>query len=192
MPSVRSQSRVGTVAVALFGAALVIATAGSARSAVFSWREGRTLHLANDPADVPSDQRAERYVARTGTPGAPRAAPPARRNDPEPAAPRAPAPAAWSMPATAPVAGGPIIVAPTVVVRQGTPRITVVEDQPWIARWTFLPSGFIGHEHPQVPFLAGTRLVAHSHFFAHGRAGRFTPYGHFSTHGVLVDSVPSW
>jgi hypothetical protein len=198
MAVVRSQPQFGTIVgtgvVALLGATLVIASVGTAQSAVFSWREGRTLHLANDPAAVPSGQRADRYVARTLTSAARSAPESTERDEPGAAARRAPPPVAAvsSAPAAAPPPAAPIIVAPTVVVRQGAPLITVVEDTPWTSGWTFLPSGFIGHEHPQIPFLAGTRLAPHSHFFAHGRAGRFTPYGHFSTHGVLVDAVPSW
>ncbi len=122
------------------------------------------------------------------------------------ALPRAPAgaiPAAWrgSAPPVDAVPGRgrggvpSIVIAPTIVV--SGPQVTVVTRETSYgngyayAGWPFLQTGFIGHEHPQVPFLAGSRLVPHSHFFAHGRPGFFTPWGHFASHGLLVSSIPS-
>jgi hypothetical protein len=88
--------------------------------------------------------------------------------------------------------GGAIVIAPTIVVRQQGPAAIVIEDGPSPLTYAFLPSGFIGHEHPQVPFLRGRRLVRHSHFFARGRRGFYTPYGHLSTEGLLAPSVPAY
>ena len=169
--------------VVLAALALAGAAARTSDAAIFTWREGTVLHLANDAAAVPAGTRAEEYAARATA--RPAAAPGAEVMTPAAETRVDPAPAI-----AAPVATGPpIIIAPTIVVR-GAPAPIVVATGPSWPTWGFLPSGFIGHEHPQVGFLAGARLVPHSHFFARGRAGRFTPYGHFSTHGVLVDFLP--
>jgi len=190
---------------ALVGAA-VLAGATRADATVFVWRERGALHVANDPAAVPSGTQADRYTARPAPPSlAPAgsgsaeqasnaaAIAPAASCQPgacPPAASTYPGSGRVSAPAVAPAsaaAAPSLVFAPTLVVRGGAPTLTYVDVPAWWAGYAFLPSGFIGHEHPQVGFLAGTRLVPHSHFFAHGRPGRFTPWGHFSTHGVLVD-----
>lgn len=160
-----------------------------AAGAVLAWREGMTLHLTNDPSSAPADASVRRFEARARP-----AEPPVR------AIATAPCPVA-AVPQVATDTGpvlrasiSPIVIAPTIVVRSGETQVTVVSEPALSGFYdgSFFPTGFIGHEHPQVPFLAGRRLVPHSHFFAHGRPGFFTPWGHFSTHGILATSVPSY
>ena len=179
-----------------FAVALVVAPP-PARSAVLAWHDGGTLHLSNDPAAAPADAR--RFESR------PRRAPAATSDDAAPvAAPLpyvAPAPVA-AVPAAprvaAPAAAPPVVIAPTIVVRAPETTVSVVSGGGWSGGapgfWGagFLPTGFIGHEHPQVPLLRGRRLMPHSHFFARGRPGVFTPWGHFTSHGMLVSTVPGY
>jgi hypothetical protein len=184
-------TRARAVAAALI---LLVATAGTGRATVFAWREGGTLHLANDPTETPPGVAPRRFEARTArrvetergrgrgpvAAGAGPARVPARI-----AASQTPAPVmipAPAMPA--------IVLAPTIVVRAGPPRVIVIDGGWESGAWGFQPTGLIGHEHPQIGFLSGRRLVSHSHFFARGRPGRFTPYGHFTHHGLLRPHLP--
>ncbi len=179
---------------------VLAASPGVGAAAVLSWRDGTTLHLTNDATTAPADGTVRRFASRVAAPagaheGAVQALPcpmPATLASTAAVASRAPVEAA---PAPR-VANRPIVIAPTIVVRAPATQVTVVTGGSsgfdGYGAWPFLPTGFIGHEHPQVPFLAGRRLVPHSHFFAHGRAGFFTPWGHFSEHGLLVPSVPSY
>jgi hypothetical protein len=196
------------------GALLVLlGAAAPATAAVFAWREAGTLHFSNDPAQAPRDGTAHRFEARQDVGSAAAARPTAAvgmapvqtwappRPPPAPAQPwtSAEMPCVRQPQQAAPAAAfsplpAPIVIAPTVIVRLRAPTVRIVE-LPFVddgyPLW-FVPSGFIGHEHPQVGFLAGQRLIPHSHFFAHGRAGLFTPYGHFTLHGLLREAVPSY
>ena len=179
---------------------VLAASPGVTAAAVLAWREGATLHLTNDPTTAPADG-VQRFESRRAI--APAAAtPPGDQTSPCPIAGSAPPSvlrASADAPYAARVAMPPLVIAPTIVVRAPATQVTVVSGGSsgygygyGYGAPAFLPTGFIGHEHPQVPFLAGRRLVPHSHFFARGRAGFFTPWGHFSQHGLLATSIPSW
>ncbi len=173
--------------------ALVFGWTATAEASVFAWHEGTTLHLSNDPATPPAHTAVRRFDARARPPAS------ATRTEADTTAPESLSVSRTNDPrsATPPLAGwepwrvqGAIVIAPTIVVRQRGPAVTIIDDVSSRYRYPFLPSGFIGHEHPQIPFLRGRRLVPHSHFFPRGRAGLYTPYGHFSSEGLVVPSVP--
>ena len=215
-----SRSRAASAALAAL-ALVVAAHPAMGAAAVLAWRDGTTLHLTNDAAAVPAEGSVRRYESRAPVRPAV-ARPPAAQDaggtatlSPErsPAAPYVGSgaphtfahrvqPVGASPVAThvaAPpsrVAAPPILIAPTIVVRAPETQVTVVIGDGWpagaYAGWPYAPTGFAGHEHPQMPFLAGRRLVRHSHFFARGRDGLFTPWGHFSSNGLLVPSVASY
>lgn len=174
-----------------------LVAAERAGAVVIAWRNGATLHFSNDAADVPQGATVRRFEARVPVSAVPTTAP-AEGHRPHTAYPAAVAVSSQCPGTPYPrLRGehpyGAIIVAPTIVVRAPwSPTVTVARSWPAQRLGPFLPSGFIGHEHPQVGFLAGRRLVSHSHFFPRGRSGWFTPWGHFSSHGLLRENVPSY
>ena len=174
--------------------ACVLAGASGSGAAVLAWRDGGTIHLSNDPAAAPSEGTMRRFETRGNRDGSTAASQAAAQGPETPrmhVGTRAPQRADYR-PLSAPFSSRPLIIAPTIVVRQGAPTVTVIDEAPAGFDYRFLSSGFIGHEHPQVPFSAGRRLIEHSHFFARGHAGRFTPWGHFSSNGLLDESIPAY